>query len=93
MYSDDISEEGAPQIALEDDFKCNYQNKAKRVLTSEKVSVQVTGICLFHEDIAPNMTDIHSGKVTVFGKERDIIQGTKARNPDGTVNYVELDIV
>ena len=39
------------------------------------------------------MTDIHSGKVTVFGKERDIIQGTKARNPDGTVNYVELDIV
>ena len=34
LYSDDISEEGAPQIALEDDFKCNYQNKAKRVLTS-----------------------------------------------------------
>ena len=37
LYSDDISEEGSPQIALESDFKCNYQNKAKRVLTSEKV--------------------------------------------------------
>lgn len=93
LYSDDISEEGAPQIALDSDFKCNYQNKAKRVLTSEKVSVQVTGTCLFHEDIAPDITDIHSGKVTIFGKERDIIQGIKARNPDGTVNYVQLDIV
>ena len=93
MYSDEISEEGAPLIVLEDDFKCNYQNKAKRVLTSEKVTIQVTGICLFSQDIAPEITDIHSGKVTVFGKERDIVQGTKARNPDGTVNYIELDIV
>ena len=93
LYSDDISEEGSPQIALESDFKCNYQNKAKRVLTSEKVTIQVTGICLFSQDIAPEITDIHSGKVTVFGKERDIVQGTKERNPDVTVNYIELDIV
>ena len=93
LYSDEISEEGAPIIVLENDFKCNYQNKAKRVLTDEKVSVQVTGTCLFHEDIAPNITDLHSGKVIIFGKERDIAQGIKARNPDGSVNYVELDIV
>ncbi len=93
LYSDDISEEGEPQIALEGDFKCNYQNKAKRVLTNEQVSVQVTGTCLFYKDIAPELTDIHSGKVTILGKERDIIQGMKARNPDGSVNYVELDIV
>ena len=45
LYSDDISEEGAPQIALEDDFKCNYQNKAKRVLTSDGVYVVPIG-CL-----------------------------------------------
>ena len=93
LYSDEISEEGAPIIVLEDDFKCNYQKKKKRVLTDEKVSVQVAGTCLFHEDIAPNITDLHSGKVTIFGKERDIAQGIKARNPDGTVNYVELDII
>lgn len=93
LYSDEISEEGEPIVVLENDFKCNYQNNAKRVLTSEKVAVQVTGTCLFYEDIAPDITDIHSGKVTVFGKERDIVQGMKARNPDGTVNYVRLDIV
>ncbi len=93
LYSDDISEEGTPQITFEDDFKCNYQNKARRVLTNEKVSVQVTGTCLFYKDIAPNITDIHSGKVIIFGKERDIVQGIKARNPDETVNYVQLDIV
>lgn len=92
LYKEETTEDGAPIIALEDDFKCNYQDKAKRVLTDEKTIVQITAVALFYEDIAPDMPIIHSGKVTIFGQERDIFQGTKARNPDGTVNYVRLEI-
>lgn len=69
------------------------RTKQKEFNQMKKCQYKLLVFALFHEDIAPNMTDIHSGKVTVFGKERDIIQGTKARNPDGTVNYIELDIV
>ena len=92
LYSEDSTENGSPIIALEDDFKCNYQDKAKRILTNEKVIVEITGCALFHEDIAPNLKTISSGKATIFGVVRDIAQGTKARNPDGTVNYVQLEL-
>ena len=33
------------------------------------------------------------GTVTVFGETRRIVQGTKNRNPDGTVNYCTLEVM
>lgn len=88
-----ITEDGEPIVALEDDFKCNYQDKAKRVLNSEKVFVYLTAKAFFIGDIAPNLSVIYGGTVTIFGEKRQIYQGTKARNPDGTVNYTELEIM
>ena len=93
LYGEGVSENGAPLIVLEDDFKCNYQDSAKRILTKEKAEVQISGIALFHKDIAPNLAVISSGEVTIFGEKRQIYKGTKARNPDGTVNYIRLELV
>jgi hypothetical protein len=31
--------------------------------------------------------------LTVFGEKRTIAKGVKARNPDGSVNYTELDVM
>lgn len=93
LYGEGTTEDGEPIIALEEDLKCNYQDKAKRVLTAEKVLVQLTAKAYFVGDIAPNLAVISSGKITVFGETRNIYQGTKARNPDGTVNYTELEIM
>ena len=88
LYEEGTTEDGEPIIALEDDFKCNYQDKAKRILTAEKVMIELTAKALFCEDIAPNLP-----VNILFGQTRRIYQGTKARNPDGTVNYVELEIM
>lgn len=93
LYSEEVSEEGNPIIALEGDFKCNYQDKAKRVLTTEKVIIQINAVALFSKDIAPDLAVISGGKATIFGETREIYQGTKARNPDGSVNYVKLEIM
>ena len=54
--------------------------------------VQVTGSALFCGDIAPDVPVISCGVATVFGVERTIISGEKARNPDGTVNYTRLEL-
>lgn len=35
----------------------------------------------------------HKGDIKVFGVTRHIYKGTKCRNPDGTVNYVRLDVM
>lgn len=93
LYGEGITEDGEPIIALEDDFKCNYQDKAKRVLTAEKVVIQLIAKAYFIGDIAPNLSVISGGQVTVFGETRSIYQGSKARNPDGTVNFTELEIM
>ena len=93
LYGEGTTEDGEPVIALEDDFKCNYQDKAKRVLSAEKVVIQLTAKAYFVGDIAPDLTVISGGLVTVFGETRSIYQGSKARNPDGTVNFTELEIM
>lgn len=88
-----LSEDGAPLSAIEADLRCNYQDTAKTVLTAEKKLVQLSGIALFPGDICPELPVISSGIVMVHGEQRQIFQGMKARNPDGTVNYTELRLV
>lgn len=93
LYGEGSTEDGEPIIALDTNLKCNYQDKAKRVLTAEKVIIQLTAKAYFVGDIAPDLAVISGGQVTVFGETRSIYQGTKARNPDGTVNFTELEIM
>ena len=75
------------------DLKCNFQDRAKTILTTEKKLVQITGTAMFPGDIAPDFPTLSGGTVTIFGEERRIEQGMKARNPDGTVNYCQLEVV
>ena len=93
LESENTNEYGEPEKVLDLDLKCNFQDKAKTILTAEKKLIQITGTALFPGDIAPDFPTLSGGTVTVFGEERRIEQGTKARNPDGTVNYCSLEVI
>lgn len=88
-----LTEYGEPLPTFPYTGKCNYQDKAKTILTAEKKLVQITGAALFPGDICPDLPVISGGTATVFGVERRIQQGRKARNPDGTVNYTEVLLI
>lgn len=88
-----VNKYGDPFPATVIDTKCNYQDTAKTILTAEKVLIQLTGVALFPGDIAPDMPTLSGGTVTVNGVEWKIFKGTKARNPDGTVNYCKLELM
>lgn len=88
-----VNKYGEPFESTVIDAKCNYQDTAKTVLTAEKVLVQLSGIALFPGDIAPDLPTLSGGTATVYGVERTIFKGTKARNPDGTVNYSKLELI
>ena len=75
------------------DTCCNYQDKARTVLTAEKKLVEITGTALFPGDICPGFPVISGGTADVMGVKRRILQGKKARNPDGSVNYTEVLLV
>lgn len=93
ICSEGLNENGGPEVAFEGDLRCNYQDSAKTVIDKEQKYIQLSGTALFRGDIAPAVAVISGGTVTVFGETRNIIQGMKARNPDGSVNYTRLDIV
>ena len=88
-----LNEYGEPLETIEYSGKCNYQDKARTVLTADKKLIQITGTALFPGDICPELPAISGGFVMIFGVERRIEQGTKARNPDGTVNYTEVLLI
>lgn len=88
-----ISEYGEPLEPITCSGKCNYQDKARTVLTAEKKLVEVTGCALFPGDICPELPVISGGEAVLFGVKRRIQQGRKARNPDGTVNYTEVLLI
>lgn len=93
LESEELNNLGEPKYTADMEMKCNFQDRAKTILTTEKKLVQITGTALFPGDIAPDMPTLSGGTVTVFGQMRRIEQGMKARNPDGTVNYCQLEVV
>ena len=92
LESEDLNNLGEPKYTVDLELKCNFQDKAKTVLTAEKKLIQVTGTAIFPGDIAPSVPSLSSGTVTVFGEVRRVLQGSKNRNPDGTVNYCKLEV-
>lgn len=88
-----VNEDGGPLIGYEGDLFCNYQDTAKTVMTADGKKIQLSGIAMFPDDIAPDLPTLSGGTITVFGVERTIFQGNRARNPDGTVNFVELRLI
>ena len=93
LESEEIDNQGEPKHAFDADLMCNFQDRAKTILTAEKKLVQITGSALFPGDIAPDMPTLSGGTLTAFGEERRIEQGCKNRNPDGTVNFCSLEVV
>jgi hypothetical protein len=93
IYADELTEDGAPAIAATFTGFCNYQDTAQRVYTSDRHYIQLTGKALFNGDIFPALSAIADGQAEIFGEPRRIFRGTKARNPDGSVNYTEIQLM
>ena len=93
LESEELNNLGEPKNTAYLDLVCNFQDKAKTILTAEKKLVQITGTALFPGDIAPDFPTLSGGSITIFGEERRIEQGMKARNPDGTVNFCQLEVI
>lgn len=93
IYGEGLSETGSPIIVYNQKVKANYQDRAYTKLTAEQKIVTLGAKAYISGDICAKLAVISSGYVEVYGVKRTIYQGTKARNPDGTVNYTLLEIV
>ena len=85
-----LNDYGEPLGTVSYKGRCNYQDKAKTIYTDQKKQVLITGKTMIPGDICPELSTISGGRAIVFGEKRRIAQGTKVRNPDGSVNFTEV---
>lgn len=80
--------DGTPKQETVFEGKCNYSERSRQF-------IQLNACALIPGDIAPGR-DI-AGEVVIRGAGaetvRVIYSASRARNPDGTVNYTQLELV
>ena len=90
IESEGVDEDGAPPEATTIETYCNWQDGGKTIYTADQKVVDITGRAYFNGDICPDISNITSGEGYIFDMKREIHQGFKRRNPDGTVNHTEI---
>ena len=85
-----ITEDGEPSSVTVVNALCNWQDGGKTVYTADQKIIEISGRAYFNGDIVPSMSNITGGEAIIFGEKREIHQGYKRRDPDGTVNHTEI---
>ena len=84
-----VGEDGEPTSITVEGF-CNYQDGGQVVYTPDQKIIEIKGRAYFNGDICPQLSNITGGEAELFGEKREIHQGFKCRNPDGTINHTEI---
>lgn len=90
--TDGIGEDGAPKVVTTWSGNCNYSEKQKQVLDAERRLITLEATALFPGDIFPEREKLE-GEVVLGDTTWMIYRGSRARNPDGTVNFTQLELM
>ena len=90
IESEGITEDGAPIDTITVEANGNFQDGGETVYTTDQKQIRISGKAYFDGDIIPEMNNISGGYGYIFGEKRQIYRGFKRRNPDGSVNHVEI---
>ena len=85
-----INEDGSPKAGQTIETMCNFQQKSKWSMDGERRLLQLQATALFRGDIAPELEVLVGTVTTKNGGSWVIHSSSRARNPDGTVNYTCL---
>lgn len=91
-----VSVDGSPEYTQLWSGRCSYSERSKNVLNAERQLVRLEATALIDGDIAPGMDIAGEAVVTDEGAPetvRTIYSASRARNPDGTVNYTRLELM
>lgn len=88
--ADGIDEDGAPIVGESWSGRCNWQDATVRRFSRDRSDVEVKATLIIDGDPFPSMWTIDGGYVEIDGVQRTIEKASKARNPDGTVNFTTI---
>ena len=93
VVTDGINENGTPKQAAVFEGMCNYSEKSKNVLGEERRLITLKATALFPGDIAPGKDIAGKAIINNGTATRRIYRSSRGRNPDGTVNFTQLELM
>lgn len=87
-----ISEEGEPIENFKTSGKCIFSEKSKRIIDSNGKQITLLGKVIIKGDIAPSLSNISDGVITINGCNYEIHAGYRPKNPNGTIHHTEFEI-
>lgn len=92
--TDGIGEDGAPKVVKSWTGNCNYSEKQKQILDAERRLITLEATALFNGDIFPGQEKLEGEVIVNSGSiTRTIYRSSRGRNPDGTVNFTQLELM
>ena len=94
-FQEGVHRDGSPKQITIFEGKCNYSEKSRQVLDEKRQLVLLQANALFPGDIAPGKDIFGEAVIKNAGSAeivREIFRASRARNPDGTVNYTQLEL-
>ena len=92
VEAEGFDEDGAPVEAATWGGNANWQDTARRVFQTDRGEDVAIATLYIDGDALPDVARIAGGTVSALGLGWRIVAGTKARNPDDTVNYTRLEL-
>ena len=87
-----IGEDGAPVELAPIETLCSFSEQQKQVLDAQRRMVTLEGTLLFPGNLAPDAAEL-AGTVEIGGRRWDIYRASRGRNPDGSVNFTQLELM
>ena len=92
LNQEGISEDGEPMSAFNGNGKCIFSEKTKRIIDSEGKQITLLGKVIVKGDIAPDLSNVSDGTITINGRDYEIHVGNRPRNPDGTIHHTMFEV-
>ena len=92
LHAEGVSEDGGPVEAATIATKCIFSEHTRRVIEADDKTVMLAGKVIIQGDVAPSLSTVSDGTITIFARTYEIRAGHRPRNPDGSVHHTEFEI-
>ncbi len=93
VWEDGVDADGVPNETTVFEGMCNYAEHTRHMLDERRQMVQLAAVVLISGDPLPGRSLTGTVRIGEDCIRHRILHSSRARNPDGTVNFTKLELV
>ncbi len=92
-FKDGLSADGEQEILFSKEYLCIFDEKMHIKLSKDGKELVSSGVILIEGDISPENPSLNGGNVLISDVKYSILRISRVRNPDGSVNHTQVDLM